>query len=143
MDCVPGESMIGIQATEIRVDGHPSVFHEFLLRVVGRLILLSHGTVIWTESEVPVIEFADHLARWLRRTVDSTDAFAYASMESASPELIWLRPTEHDWAIGSGAVTLAVDIPIAGLRNAGRDSVDQLRETLRKELRIDLDAIVS
>lgn len=93
--------MIELNFSNLHQDG-PSLErpHERLLRVVADLALSVDGRLLYSERDVPVVELASQLWKWLSEGEARGD-FSYKSMESDTPGLIWMSRTAGGWHVGS------------------------------------------
>jgi hypothetical protein len=89
-----------------------------LLGVVAHFAIARQGVILWDEVEVPILELADHLRRWLTLAAVCQQSFTYQSMESDEPALLWCRPSGVGWSVGAGAAVLAEGLTFEELQGA-------------------------
>jgi hypothetical protein len=96
--------MIEFDFEQVHMDGDfPMSWHEALLRVVALFTVRRSGVALWSEVEVPILEFAYGLRRWLLVRARSQAEFLYQPMDSDDAEWLWFRPTSDHWALGAGS----------------------------------------
>jgi hypothetical protein len=89
------------EAPELEPTSAPAP-HDLLLGVVGTVRpVADDGHVTYEEVLVPIVELALALDDWLRDGVDQGVDFAYDSVESDVPDLLWCRRTSGGWLVGS------------------------------------------
>jgi hypothetical protein len=74
---------------------------DAILGVVGLFELQVDGTLLYSEEDFPLVEFARALNFWMKTVVDSGQDFEYESTEAAEPGLVWIRHDGDRWRIGS------------------------------------------
>jgi hypothetical protein len=56
---------------------------------------------LYGETMFPIVELAVALRRWMDGAMESGEAFEFISLESDEVGLVWIRPDQDGWRIGS------------------------------------------
>lgn len=131
--------MIRFEIDSIHIDGTaPMSWHDALLRVVALLRIRSEGSVLWTEVDFPILELGYHLHQWLALGAHAGSPFSYQSMDSDEEELLWFKPSNDHWVLGTGRMELTGELRLDELRDASSAFLDAVIKDV--ELAVGLDA---
>jgi hypothetical protein len=87
--------------SNLRRDGARNESWQILLRVVADFSILIDSKCLYSEREFCVAEFALAISRWLDRVGKSGEEFMYESMEAEEVGLVWIKPYDSGWHVGS------------------------------------------
>lgn len=105
----------------IHYDGPLATRWDVILRIVADFSIVLGRSVLYSEVEFCVVEFAVQLAEWLGRLGSGRPPFVYTSMESDVEGLVRFTPTGPDqWCVAAAHQTH---------REARTFTTDELRRT--------------
>jgi hypothetical protein len=81
--------------------GHRPAPYDVLLGLVAVFEIVVGAAVLYSEIDLPIVELAVALKKWLSSDLKERSAFEYASVEADESGMVWIRPEEHGWRIGS------------------------------------------
>ena len=116
--------MISFEVNNLHLDGEVTSRWHALLRPVCDFRLRVDGTVIYSDVEFPVVEFAVAVGNWAVNAEADGPEFAYTSLESETERLISFTPHQDgDWIASSAEGLTSRPVPFAHLRAASLDFV--------------------
>jgi len=137
--------MIRVDFGHVHVDGDaPTSWHEALLGVLATLTVRWGNVAKWTEVDVPILELAYHLHRWLSLSAaQRRKPFAFQSMESDEAEWLWFRPSGDSWTVGAGQTRLIDGVEFDDLKAAAQDFVDRVVREVPAAVGVDAWDVIS
>lgn len=75
--------------------------YDIILGAVAAFAIVVEERQLYREDDLPVVELAMALRRWLNGPFLSHEPFEYQSMESDEDGMVWIRPEQDGWRIGS------------------------------------------
>jgi hypothetical protein len=138
-----GKSILAFDIEDIHLDGpHPRSWHEALLRVVAKFSVRRGHEAVWTEVDVPILELAHQMLRWLSIDAPRSRKFVYQSMESDIPEWLWFRPLQGGWTVGCGSSPVAGGLGLDELTLATQLFLDDVRVHVASVVGVDADDVI-
>ncbi|HEV7680260.1 MAG TPA: hypothetical protein VGQ42_17000 [Candidatus Dormibacteraeota bacterium] len=135
---------VEIRFDTVHIDGDtPTTRHEALLRTVAGLTIEQDGVAVWSEIDVPILELAYHLHRWLSLAAPRHAPFAYESMESDEKEWLWFKPSRDQWAMGAGPTLLLDGVSFDELTAAAKRFVDDVIRDVPPAVDVDAQGLIS
>lgn len=91
--------MIRLARGSLRQDGPINHEAAALVRIIADFELIVDKQVVYAEPDVPVLELAVELGKWLKRGMSERHGFTYNSMEAERPLLSFSPVEPEQWKI--------------------------------------------
>src|SRR5579884_4316358 len=82
-------------------NGHRPAPYDLLLGLVADFQIVVGTSVLYSEADLPIVELAVALQKWLNHDFRRRSAFEYVSIEADETGMVWIRPEGDGWRIGS------------------------------------------
>ncbi len=75
--------------------------YDLLLGVIATFEVRVGDRLLYREEMFPIVELCVALRQWRRDSLPRRQAFVFQSLESDEAGLVWIRPDDGGWRVGS------------------------------------------
>lgn len=143
MDSISSEGLMRIGFANLRLEGgRIGSWSDAILRVNAELQVEVAGSIVYEEPDLPVVELAYQLHRWIVCDIVNGADFEYHSMESADNPLIWIHQKDGAWIWGSRFQQSDIEIDRGDIETAVRGFIRDLDSSARDIIGLQLLAVL-